>query len=275
MSDPAVLLKTRLVARGIELSAFGCTRKNLAAAAARGAIGKVRDGVYASIDAPDAVVTAAMHGGALTCALGLRVHGIWTLSEDVQPHVWLGIGGRSHDHPDCACMAHYRPGRMRLGVAPVEHALVHAFHCHGDELFFAAYESAWNKRLIGAAARARIRAVLPATAEWLVDLARPDAQSGLESILRLRLHLIGLRLECQVPIPEVGRVDFVVGGRIILEADGEDNHGGRARRHRDLWRDAVASRLGYETLRFDYAMIIHHWDVVVDAILAALSRSRA
>ena len=70
-------------------------------------------------------------------------------------------------------------------------------------------------------------------------------------------------------------MDFVLERRVILEADGKGNHAGRSERHRDLIRDAAASRLGFETLRFDYAMIIHEWDVVVAAILGAVARSRS
>ncbi|MFS0911760.1 endonuclease domain-containing protein [Microbacterium sp. 179-I 3D2 NHS] len=221
------------------------------------------------------VVRAAQHGGALTCAAALRAHGVWVLPEtDGRVHVWLGRSGRSHEHPECSCTTHYSPGSAGLGLAPVAVCLIHAYRCLGEEAFFAAYESAWNRRLIGAHDRARIRRELPRAAGWLLDLARPDAQSGLESLLRLRLHLLGIRLECQVALPGVGRVDFVVGGRVILEADGEENHG-RGRRHADLRRDAAASALGYETLRFDYSMIVHDWATVVAAILPAIGRSRS
>lgn len=129
-------------------------------------------------------------------------------------------------------------------------------------------------RISGARTRSRRRRELPRAAGWLLDLAQSDAQSGLESLLRLRLHLLGIRLDCQVPVPGVGRVDFVVGGRVILEADGKENHS-QAKRHADLKRDAAASALGYETLRFDYAMIVHDWPTVVAAILPALGRSRS
>ena len=86
--------------------------------------------------------------------------------------------------------------------------------------------------------------------------------------------MLGLRLECQVAITGVGRVDFVVDGRLILEADGRENHDGESMRHKDLVRDAAASRLGYETLRFDYAQIVHDWPTVQAAVLAALRRVR-
>lgn len=89
--------------------------------------------------------------------------------------------------------------------------------------------------------------------------------------MRLRLHLIGIRLDCQITIHGVGRVDFVIAGRLIIEADGKGNHEGELR-HKDLVRDAAASRLGYETLRFDYAQIVHDWATVQAAILGALVR---
>lgn len=209
------------IARGSELSEFGCTRKQLSIAVRNGEIRRLRPGVFATWTADEDAVTAAAHGGALTCSTALRLHSVWVLDTDEHPHVWLGAGGRRFAHTPCTCIQHFRTGPMKLGVAPVEHSLVHAFACHGEEFFFAAFESAWNRRLI------------------------------------------------------VGRVDFVIEDRIILEADGKVNHASSTQRHRDLSRDAVASRLGYETLRFDYALIIHEWDTVIAAITAALARARA
>lgn len=262
------------VARGTTLHRFGLSRRMLSAAVRDGTITRVRNGVFATPSAPIDVLTAAAHGGALTCSRALRMHGIWTLDDDTDPHVWLGTHGRNH-HVECACTGHYFDGPTALGLAPLEDALVHVYRCRGDESFFVAIESTLQLRKIGAAGRARIRSRLPANARWLVDLARTDADSGLESLLRLRLHVLGIRLECQVEIPLVGRVDFVVDRLLILEADGVENHDSPSHRHRDLLRDAEASRQGYETLRFDYAMIVHDWPVVMAAVLAAIERLRA
>lgn len=275
MIDPNSLIE-RLggVAHGRTLQDYGCSRTALAAATKAGRIRRLRQGVFASPTADADVVTAAEHGGSLTCAAALRAHGVWVLpNPDGQVHVWMGRSGRRHRHDGCSCATHYSLGRAELGLAPVVACLIHAYRCLDEEAFFAAYESAWNKRLIGAHDRARIRRELPSAARWLLDLAQPDAQSGLESLLRLRLHLLGIRLESQVATPGVGRVDFVVGERVILESDGEENLT-QAKRHADLKRDAAASAVGYETLRFDYAMIVHDWPTVVAAILPALGRSR-
>ncbi|KJQ55062.1 endonuclease domain-containing protein [Microbacterium sp. SA39] len=276
MIDAAYLL-ARLggIARGSTLQKYGCSRSGLAAATNAGGIRRLRQGVFALPTTHAGIVTAAEHGGALTCAAALRAHGVWLLPvPDGEIHVWMGRSGRHHRHEGCSCTNHYSPGSAELGLAPVVACLIHAYRCLDEEAFFAAYESAWNQRLLGAHDRARIRRELPSAARWLLDLARPDAQSGLESLLRLRVHLLGILLDCQVHIPGVGRVDFVLAGRIILEADGKENHT-HAKRHADLRRDAAASALGYETLRFDYAMIVHDWPTVVAAILPALGRARS
>ncbi|UYO98034.1 endonuclease domain-containing protein [Microbacterium sp. M28] len=247
----------------------------MAAQVDAGAIRRVRAGVFAANNADEAVVRAAAHGGALTCEAALKRHGVWTLTEEPRPHVWMGTNGRRHPHAGCTCVSHFFDGPTRFGLATAETALAHVHSCAGDEAFFTAFESAWRKGLLSRAARARIRDTLPESARWLVDLARADADSGLESLLRLRLHLLGIRLDCQVPIAGVGKVDFVIGGRLILEVDGRKNHDGGSMRRKDLVRDASASRLSYETLRFDYAQIIHRWSTVQAAILAALGRMRA
>lgn len=264
------------IAHGRRLQEFGCSRSQLSAAVRDGSIQRLRPGVYVLASAARKVVAAGAHGGALTCSDALRAHGVWVLpAEDESVHVWMGGSGRRHSHAGCECTAHYSAGTARLGFAPIATALIHAYRCLGTEAFFAAYESAWNKRLISAHDRARIRKELPSAARWLLDLARPDSESGLESLLRLRLHLLGVLLECQITIDGVGRVDFVVGGRLILEVDGRTNHASAERRHHDLERDAAASALGFETLRFDYAMVVHDWATVVQAILPALDRARA
>ncbi|MBT2485267.1 MULTISPECIES: DUF559 domain-containing protein [unclassified Microbacterium] len=275
MTDPEfVLYHVGDIARGVSLQTFGCSRGSLSAAVKAGRIVRVRRGVFATRSANADVVIAAAHGGALSCGSALRALGIWTLDEPGEVHVWMGLGGRRHHADSCGCVAHFTPGSMDVGIAPIEIALVHAYSCFGDEFFFAAFESAWNKRMLSAAARAAVRAALPATARWLVDFARADADSGLESLVRLRLHLMGIEVRPQVVLDGVGRVDFIIEGRVVLEADGRANHGGAGNRHRDLMRDATSSQLGFETLRFDYAMILYSWPIVAAAIRAALGRAR-
>lgn len=259
------------IARGTTLQSFGVTRQRLSQATRRGEIERVRPGLFAAISVRSDVREAALHGGALACTSALRAHGIWVLDEGTRPHVWIGRRGRRLEHEGCRCVSHYFRGDVPLGLVDIETALIQLHDCQGDEAFFASLESALNLRRVSRSALQRIRRSIPSYARWLVDLARSDAQSGLESLLRFRLHLLGFVLACQVDIGGVGRVDFVVGDRLIIEVDGRENHTG-ARRHHDLMRDAAASSAGYETLRFSYAQVIHSWPTVQAAILGAVTR---
>ena len=263
------------LARGTHLQQLGFSRRALSRLVQRGEIQRIRDGVFAVAGLSGEVRAATAHGGALTCASALQMLGVWVLHVTAVPHVWLGGDHHRHPHDGCVCVSHFYRGRPPLGCVDIETALRHFLRCAGDEAFFAAYESALRLGLLAKSAQLRLRAALPASARWLVDIARTDADSGLESLLRLRLHLLGLQLDCQVRIEGVGKVDFVIGGRLILEADGKENHDGETRRHKDLVRDAAASRLGFETLRFDYAQIVHDWPSVQAAVLAALRRQHA
>ena len=258
------------VARARQLIRRGASRKDLRRAVAADSVARLRDGVYVVPGDPD-VVRAAHHGGALSCVSVLRRHGVWVLDDDPVLHVWVGPNGRVHDHEGCRCITHRDAGESAFGVVSLIRALVQTARCRGAECFFAAFESAWRRGLLTPADRAEVRRRLPAGRRWLVDIARPDADSGLESLLRLRLLRIGITVQCQVWVDRVGYVDFLVAGCLIIEADGKQNHDGPTKRHKDLVRDAEAAAQGFETLRFDYALVVHDWPRVEAAILGRIA----
>jgi hypothetical protein len=78
-------------------------------------------------------------------------------------------------------------------------------------------------------------------------------------------------VQTQRTVVGVGRVDLLIGDRLLIEADGVDNHDGPSHRHKDLVRDANAAAWGLVTLRFDYALIVHDWDLVEAAIVGMLA----
>lgn len=243
------------------LTTRGVTRLQLTRAVEKGALVRVRHGVYATPDAEPDVVVAA-------------VRGVWVLEPEERLHVRVGRAGRVHPHDGCRCVTHHDGEAAAFGAVSLVDALVQGASCLGAEGFFVAFESAWRLGLLTRADRAEVRATLPARFRYLVDLARPDADSGLESLLRLRLSRLGITVESQVLIRGVGRVDFLVAGCLIIEVDGRVNHEGASLRHKDLVRDAEAAAIGYETLRFDYALVVFDWPRVERAVLARLDAIR-
>ena len=262
------------IATAAELLGQGRTRRAIAAAARAGDLGRLRRGVYASPDACEPARTAAMHGGAIACLTAARHLGLWVLSGDETVHVWLRGGGHAYPHAECRCVEHWDDGKAgrAFDLPPVAHVLRQILGCFGVEEFFVAVESALRKGLLSSTGLGWLRRQTNKLARKALTLVRRDADSGLESLLRWRLRRYRLRVRTQVWIPSTGRVDLLIGDRLLVEADGRENHAGESLRHKDLVRDAHAAMWGYTTLRFDYAMIVHDWDLVERAILSRLGR---
>ncbi len=239
----------------------------------------VRRGVYASPDACAAAVDAAAHGGSLACITAARHLGLWVLDEGSVAHVWMRRGGHRHhrDEQDpCKCVEHWDDDRGpdSFALPPVPRILRQILFCRGIEEFFVVLESALRLKLIDAEGLTWLGAHTSAAARAAIAFARTDADSGLESLIRGRLRAYGLPVRTQVVIPATGRVDLLIGDRLVVEADGAANHADAEHRHKDLRRDANAAIWGYLTLRFDYALIVHDWDLVERAIMAHVAAGR-
>ena len=271
----AVLASLGRMASTSELLRLGVTERELTRAVRTGTVVRARQGVYALPETSPALLHAARHGGTIGCCAAGALHGLWILDIPPRVHIWMGRAGASR--LDCTeCRIHWDDGRVRVGILPpVENVLLQIAVCAGEETFFAALESALRQALLSPAGLRWLRRRLPADLKWLIAFARSDADSGLESLLRLRLHRMGIRVRTQALLDGVGEVDLVIGEHLIIEADGRENHGDEAARMKDLRRDAAASARGFETLRFTYRMIVHEWPAVEAAIRGALLRHAA
>jgi len=242
-----------------------------------GTLERQRRGVYTSDAACASLRAIAAHGGRLACITAARHLGLWVLTDDDRPHVWLCDGQRSYHLNPCDCVEHWDDGPLGPpGSSPsVPRLLLQIARCHGLEEFFVVLESALRLGMIRDAGRRWLRLRANAQMREALALARTDADSGLESLLRWRLRHRGLRVRTQSSVTGVGTVDALIGDRLLVETDGFDNHDGVIHRHKDLIRDANAAMWGYMTLRFDYAMVVHDWDLVERAILGALDTLEA
>ncbi|UNK71766.1 type IV toxin-antitoxin system AbiEi family antitoxin domain-containing protein [Microbacterium sp. H1-D42] len=286
----AALVRIGPIVRACDLRARGVTSREISRATSAGEIRRVRRGVYASLDADESWIHAAQHGAVPSCVMAGRMMGLWILQDGDDLHLWFGHAGnpRQCGRRSCDPHQHWDDGEVRLGdLPPVRNVLLQVAQCADEETFFCALESALRKSMLHVGDIRWLAERVPRPVRWLLGFARTDADSGLESLIRLRLHKLGISVCTQVQIDGVGEVDFVIGDWLIIEADGKQNHdddrddeGGDASqpwvslRHKDLMRDARAAALGYETLRFNYAMIVHHWATVVAAILARIAATR-
>ncbi|PPF62759.1 hypothetical protein C5C18_14205 [Rathayibacter tritici] len=256
------------VASRSQLLAAGATGRDLTAAVSDGRLLRGRRGWYASPRLPPEALAAFRLGGRLAATDAARSHGLWVLRSP-ELHVHVGPhaarltaprGVRLHWDP-------VHPADEVLRVSPI-HALLQLGRTVGDEDLLVALESALEKRILGSDDLAELRAACPHRLQALLVFARDDSQSGVETLARWRLHLIGVTARAQVYIPGVGRVDLVIGHSLIVELDGRSTHDFENDRRRDLH----ASIDGYVTLRFSASQVLTCWPDVERAILAAIAR---
>jgi len=102
----------------------------------------------------------------------------------------------------------------------------------------------------------------------------PGSGSYWESVVRFRLHRLGIALRTQVDFGPGLRVDFLIGRHLVVEIDGPQ-HAGTEQYEVDRKRDARLSVLGCRCLRFSTRQIRTNWAIVRDAIAAAIARGDA
>ncbi|WP_309081355.1 DUF559 domain-containing protein [Zhihengliuella sp.] len=105
-----------------------------------------------------------------------------------------------------------------------------------------------------------------------LGLVRGTADSPIEVVARATFIEAGLPFQEQVYLPGIGRVDFLVAGRLIVELDGWQWHGNRAAWQNDMRRDQFAVRSGYRSVRFSASQVLNQPDFMLDTVREALFR---
>lgn len=271
-----------------ELRAEGWSPRGIRTAVENGRLLLVRRGRYAAPRTPADLIRAMRVGGPATATTAAATVGVWT------PPAPLSTGRRSPLHvavrpttgrlmdPDEPSQplgdredvrVHWTAGLPRpafiSGLVPTLVMLQHLMLCVEPEMAVAALDSALRLRLLRESDRAALCAMLPLHLRSLVDAADRRCESGIESIARFRLQLLGLLVEPQVAIAGVGRVDLLIEGRLIIELDGREYHAGRF--EEDRARDAAAALRRFRTLRFTWAQVLFDWPTVEAAVLGALA----
>lgn len=224
--------------------------------------------------APETVFHAVRIGGQLTCHRALDMHGVWVLFDE-RLHVAVDRNAaRLRDPKDPLCrlpsdlahvVTHWRRtlASTTRPVATIADALEDLEHCGSFEAFAVALDNSLHRGLVDPSS----------------ELARKYAargldgvcESGTETLFWLRLNRLSGHMRRQVAIPGVGRVDFLLGDRLVIEIDGREFHDSPHAFERDRRRDAELARLGYRVVRFSYAQVMYDWlsvDLTVRELMA-------
>jgi len=268
------------------LDELGVSRRAVKAAVADGKLVQVRERWFAVPDAPDDVVRAVRVGGSLTAASVARLEGLW-VREDARLHVrvpssagrlWSPApappgGGRVRlDRAGHRVCVHYRTvtGRPTARDGAVL-ALAEMAACGPLLDAQIAIDSALALGTIGIDDLDELRTLLGASRRTIADQADPGCQSGTETIVRLLLRGRRVPHRTQALIAGVGRVDVLVGDRLVVEIDGEGFHTG-PEFERDRRRDFELTMRGYLVFRLSYSMVMQEWEAVRAGLLALIAR---
>jgi very-short-patch-repair endonuclease len=271
------------IARYADLLRAGVTQWELRHAVAHAQIHRICPGWYALPGADRDVVRAVASGGSLTGPSAAKLFGLW-----VPPfrglHVSVARGSSGHAlaavRSSQHCV-HWRAsrGRRHDPVESLDTVLLDCVQCMPEEMAIAVVDSALNK-----SARGRIPERLnkrdlldacdrlPARYTRAIAKADPLSQSGIETLVRLRLRAKGISVTSQHEHPEVGHVDLLVGDRLVIEVDGRETHDTEKGFATDRQRDLILFRDDMRTLRLTYAHVMYDWRVVEPIILGATRR---
>lgn len=153
-------------------------------------------------------------------------------------------------------------------------ALRQVILCQTPELAIASIDSALFLRAITPADLDAVFDHMPLAQRSLRGRLDGRSESGQESVLRCAFEDAGLAFEIQVSIGGVGRVDFVLEGILVVEADSRLAHAEWSQQVRDRNRDLTLARQGIPTIRAHYAVIMNDPGSIVVAVKAMLSRIR-
>lgn len=260
-----------------ELRSSGMSKRAIARAVANGGTIAVRRGRYIASDVPVDVVRAARVGGRLTCVSALRLMGIFTLTSQalhvhIPPH-----SARLRIPQEGACRHWSPPIGERPSGAGISHPwdlLAHAIVCQPPAAAVATLDSALHWGLIAPSELDLVFAAVPRKYRVIRDLLDGQAESGPESLMRLILRRLGVKVEVQVRIDGVGRVDLLIDGWLVVECDSDAHHSGPLAHRVDRGRDLALAALGYTTLRPMAADIMWHPDRVIAAVKGLLRARR-
>jgi very-short-patch-repair endonuclease len=214
-------------------------------------------GTYALPDTPPPFLAAVRWGGAVSHASAADLQGfaLWTPDKRIHLTVpsWRAAepGLRFHrGQVPAADLDAFRPMTSALRTAVdcaktmplLEAVVVLDSAIHGRRVPIEQLQAA------AAAARGHGAAAL----RRAVRYADERAESPMESVLRVLVSLLPAKVHVQVRYRGVGRVDLVLDGWLVLEADGFEHHANRKGYRDDRRRGNTLVEHGMVTLRFSY-----------------------
>lgn len=277
-----------VIAETEALVAAGATWRSLKSAVDGGHLIRLRRGYYALPDTDRHIIEAGTLGGRLGCVSAAahskvfafdnsftHVHVEPTASRLRAPHdrfERLGV------HNLDGVAVHWNdlvfPADAQGHIVGLKDALIQILRCQQPRFAIASLDSALHQGLLLREDVPEIFAALPHNLEPLRGMIDARSDAGQETVLRFILTDAGFNYEFQATILGVGRVDTLVEGCVVVEADSRQYHDGWDAHARDRARDCELAMQGFMSYRALYRDIMFNPERVVRAVSGLLAASR-
>jgi very-short-patch-repair endonuclease len=267
--------KRQLVRRGVR-------DRDLTYAVRVGDVVRVRNGWYSTLDERSPQLRAVRVGGRLTGISAIAASGGWVLGNHPL-HVAINDNAarlrtqhNRHKRLDVRAPAgvvlHWTSREAIARGTPVTVGLLDALERvvldEHFEVAVAALDWALHTRQIDIIDLQTLILRLPIERRGIRDWVDEKCESLPESLARTRLRLSGYRVESQVPLGEVQRIDLVVEGEVAIEVDGKQHH--LTRFVYDRRKDVDITLDHKHALRPSADMVFRDWDRFARAVHTAL-----
>jgi very-short-patch-repair endonuclease len=262
--DPLVLQLGVLSAA--QLLRLGWSRWEIERAVQQRPLSRLRPGWFAQAGADADVASAVRQGGCLACASALRARGVWMPEALERDHVRYA---RRSGKRGCA------PFGGAFAVSAAVDDVVAAFRCllrcgTAEDIVVVA-DSLLHLELATRTELVRWVESAPMRIRALLDKL-DTAESGTETMVRLRLRALGLGVRTQVSVWPGMRVDLLIGQRLVVECDSEKHHSSWKQQQADRARDRELVARGYLVIRLTYRQIHDDWAAIERDVLAVVRR---
>jgi very-short-patch-repair endonuclease len=259
----------------------GATRDAVRTSLRRGELLSVRRDWVALPGCSSALLQAVTIGGRLSCISAAAHLGLWTI-DDGRFHVAapstasrLNLTGPTVFRGSPPEVVHWSeppvPVTTRVAIDPIANVLAVLARCQPHEHAVAVIDSALNKELVGRPQLLRLAAEVGGRFAAMVAESDARADSGLETLSRLRLARRGVEMLPQARV-DGHKVDGLIGERLVVQMDGDTFHSTKEQRERDRHEDARLVLQGFTVLRFGYADIIDGWARTEEQIMWAIAQ---
>jgi very-short-patch-repair endonuclease len=265
--DPvAVVIALGGIARVRDVREFGVSKDAIRRAIfARRTLSRPRYGVVAIPGLPSPILRAVAAGGALAAVSAAEYYGLWT-----PPGLALHVSVRADAgrRPDERIVFVRDGERLRDDerfVVSLPTCVRQCIRLLPHDEAVAVVDSALHAGPIGGGRSLdlpRLRLELPRRFHPVIDAADGRAESGAETLARVRLARIGIVARPQVWVTQTIRVDLLIHDRLIVEIGSKEFHADPGQYEDDHARAATLLSLGCDVLEFTTSQIMDDWEVV-------------